>query len=57
MSSADEEPASGEMTIADIQTAAIDMRFPSTNQARYCYTRFNEFHKCLKVLLLALTRE
>ena len=30
----------------DIKTAKIDMRFPSTNQARACYTRYNEYYKC-----------
>ena len=29
-----------------IQTAPHDPRFPSTNQARHCYTRFNEFYRC-----------
>jgi cytochrome c oxidase subunit 6b len=44
----EEEPASKDVTVDDIKTAAIDMRFPSTNQARYCYTRYNEYYKCLK---------
>jgi cytochrome c oxidase subunit 6b len=35
-----------EITSEDIKTAAIDLRFPSTNQARSCYTRYNEFYKC-----------
>jgi hypothetical protein len=30
---------SDEITVDDIKTAKIDMRFPSTNQARACYTR------------------
>ncbi|CAL8471171.1 g10713 [Coccomyxa elongata] len=29
-----------------IRTAPYDPRFPSTNQARNCYTRYNEFYKC-----------
>ncbi|WZN61370.1 subunit VIb of cytochrome c oxidase [Chloropicon roscoffensis] len=27
-------------------TAPYDSRFTTTNQARHCYTRYNEFHKC-----------
>jgi cytochrome c oxidase subunit 6b len=34
------------VAVDDIKTAKIDMRFPSTNQARACYTRYNEFYKC-----------
>ncbi|CAD7696203.1 unnamed protein product [Ostreobium quekettii] len=29
-----------------IWTAPVDRRFPSVNQARTCYTRYNEFYKC-----------
>ena len=29
-----------------VKSAPYDHRFPSTNQARHCYTRYNEFHKC-----------
>lgn len=32
----------------DIKTAAVDMRFPSSNQARTCYTRYNEYYKCIQ---------
>ena len=28
-----------------LETAPHDPRFPTTNQARHCYTRYNEFHK------------
>lgn len=35
-----------EVTVDDIKTASLDMRFPSTNQARSCYTRYNEYYKC-----------
>lgn len=38
-----------EVSTDDIKTAAVDMRFPSTNQARTCYTRYNEYYKCLQV--------
>jgi len=24
-----------------------DPRFPATNQARNCYTRYNEYYKCI----------
>ena len=30
-----------------IETAPFDPRFPQTNQAKHCYTRYNEFHKCV----------
>mmetsp|Transcript_50143 Transcript_50143/g.95785 ORF Transcript_50143/g.95785 Transcript_50143/m.95785 type:complete len:91 (+) Transcript_50143:78-350(+) len=29
-----------------IETAPFDPRFVTTNQAKHCYTRYNEFHKC-----------
>ncbi|CAD7704472.1 unnamed protein product [Ostreobium quekettii] len=29
-----------------IWTAPVDRRFPSVNQARTCYTRYNEYYKC-----------
>jgi cytochrome c oxidase subunit 6b len=35
-----------ELTVDDIKTTPVDIRFPSTNQARACYTRYNEFYKC-----------
>ncbi|KAK9827724.1 hypothetical protein WJX81_005556 [Elliptochloris bilobata] len=38
----DEEPKM-EVVVA---TAPHDPRFPSTNQARHCYTRYNEFYRC-----------
>ena len=28
-----------------VATAPHDPRFPSTNQARHCYTRYNEFYR------------
>ena len=28
------------------ETAPTDKRFPTTNQAKHCYTRYNEFYKC-----------
>ncbi|XP_002965431.2 cytochrome c oxidase subunit 6b-3 [Selaginella moellendorffii] len=36
------------ITVADIKTAPFDIRFPSTNQTKHCYTRYIEFHKCQK---------
>ncbi|GMH32526.1 hypothetical protein BSKO_00360 [Bryopsis sp. KO-2023] len=41
----EEEPAAPEIKL---WTAPTDRRFPSTNQARNCYTRYNEFYKCIK---------
>ena len=29
-----------------LKTTPFDPRFPQTNQAKHCYTRYNEFHKC-----------
>ena len=29
-----------------MKTTPFDPRFPQTNQAKHCYTRYNEFHKC-----------
>ena len=37
----EEEPA----VEIKLETAPHDARFPTTNQARHCYTRYNEFHK------------
>ena len=34
--------------LAQIKTAPFDPRFPTTNQAKSCFTRYNEFHKCAK---------
>ena len=31
--------------VDDVKTAPMDFRFPTTNQAKHCYTRYNEFHK------------
>ncbi|EIE22321.1 cytochrome c oxidase subunit H, partial [Coccomyxa subellipsoidea C-169] len=31
----------------ELKTASHDPRFPSTNQARHCYTRYNEYHRCV----------
>ena len=41
----EEEEAEPEIEIK-LETAPFDPRFPTTNQARHCYTRYNEFHKC-----------
>uniref|UniRef100_A0A7S0WH22 Uncharacterized protein n=1 Tax=Chlamydomonas leiostraca TaxID=1034604 RepID=A0A7S0WH22_9CHLO len=30
----------------ELVTAPFDPRFPNRNQARHCFVRFNEFHKC-----------
>lgn len=30
----------------EIGTAPYDRRFVTTNQARHCYTRYQEFHRC-----------
>lgn len=30
-----------------VGTAPLDFRFPSVNQARTCYTHYNEYYKCI----------
>ena len=30
-----------------ISTVPYDPRFPATNQARNCYTRYNEYYRCI----------
>ncbi|KAJ9527552.1 hypothetical protein QJQ45_025828 [Haematococcus lacustris] len=30
----------------ELLTAPYDPRFPNRNQARHCFVRYNEFHKC-----------
>ena len=32
--------------VVQVRTAPYDARFPSMNQARNCYTRYNEFYRC-----------
>lgn len=32
-----------------VKTTGYDARFPSYNQARNCYTRYNEYHRCITV--------
>ena len=29
-----------------LETPPTDWRFPAQNQAKHCYTRYQEFHKC-----------
>ncbi|KAJ7547083.1 hypothetical protein O6H91_08G068300 [Diphasiastrum complanatum] len=45
---ADDSDKSLKITVDDIKTAPIDFRFPTTNQAKHCFTRYNEYHKCVK---------
>jgi cytochrome c oxidase subunit 6b len=33
----------------ELKTAPFDPRFPNTNQARYCYQSYIDFHRCQKV--------
>jgi len=42
----EEEEAKPEISI---QTSPYDARFPGTNQARNCYTRYNEYFRCVAV--------
>ena len=36
-----------EILVDSVVTAPYDPRFPATNQARHCFVRYNEFHKCV----------
>lgn len=40
-----EEEASSDGDI-HVKTTPFDPRFPQQNQAKHCYTRYNEYHKC-----------
>ncbi|XP_023542926.1 cytochrome c oxidase subunit 6b-3-like isoform X2 [Cucurbita pepo subsp. pepo] len=31
-----------------VETAPNDMRFPFTNQTRHCYTRYLDYHSCVR---------
>lgn len=33
----------------EFQTAPFDPRFPNTNQTRYCYQSYLDFHRCQKL--------
>ncbi|KAI5064796.1 hypothetical protein GOP47_0019491 [Adiantum capillus-veneris] len=43
-----EEEKPRKLTLDDIKTAPMDFRFPTTNQARHCFTRYVEYHKCIR---------
>eukprot|EP00243_Klebsormidium_subtile_P012428 TRINITY_DN757_c0_g1_i2.p2 TRINITY_DN757_c0_g1~~TRINITY_DN757_c0_g1_i2.p2 ORF type:complete len:127 (+),score=20.99 TRINITY_DN757_c0_g1_i2:320-700(+) len=43
----EEEEEKKKITLDDIKTAPMDYRFPTTNQAKHCFTRYNEYHKCI----------
>ena len=50
VSADDKEPAEAEATPAvevKVQTSPHDARFPATNQSRHCYTRYNEYYRCV----------
>ncbi|KAL9231228.1 hypothetical protein vseg_006482 [Gypsophila vaccaria] len=32
----------------ELKTAPVDWRFPVQNQTRHCYTRYIEYHRCIK---------
>ncbi|XP_008781379.2 cytochrome c oxidase subunit 6b-2-like [Phoenix dactylifera] len=36
------------MAEIELKTAPADFCFPSANQTRHCFTRYIEYHKCLK---------
>lgn len=37
------------ITEASVKTAPFDPRYPNTNQTRYCYQSYLDFHRCQKV--------
>lgn len=45
---AEEEEKPRKLTLDDIKTAPMDFRFPTTNQAKHCFTRYVEYHKCIR---------
>jgi len=38
--------ASARFRCSQVDTAPLDPRFPATNQARHCFVKYNEAHKC-----------
>ncbi|XP_043690954.1 cytochrome c oxidase subunit 6b-1-like isoform X1 [Telopea speciosissima] len=42
-----EEEASEETPQVKLETAPADIRFPTTNQTRHCFTRYIEYHRCI----------
>ena len=42
----EEEEAEEPKPEIKLGTAPADWRFPAQNQAKHCYTRYQEFHKC-----------
>eukprot|EP00270_Netrium_digitus_P021582 TRINITY_DN92_c0_g1_i1.p1 TRINITY_DN92_c0_g1~~TRINITY_DN92_c0_g1_i1.p1 ORF type:complete len:101 (+),score=30.45 TRINITY_DN92_c0_g1_i1:126-428(+) len=36
------------ITVDDVKTTPLDFRFPTTNQAKHCFVRYNEYHKCIQ---------
>ncbi|KAK9812567.1 hypothetical protein WJX73_009474 [Symbiochloris irregularis] len=42
----DEEEAEETRPEITVKTVGYDARFPGMNQARTCYTRYNEYHRC-----------
>ncbi|XP_042518125.1 cytochrome c oxidase subunit 6b-1-like [Macadamia integrifolia] len=41
-----EQEAPEETPEIKIETAPADIRFPTTNQTRHCFTRYIEYHRC-----------
>ncbi|XP_066292012.1 uncharacterized protein [Branchiostoma lanceolatum] len=48
-SSAMAEPEPGTYKVAEAKTAPFDARFPNTNQARYCWQGYIDFHRCTNI--------
>ena len=44
----EEEPEAAAAPVeVKVQTSPHDARFPATNQSRHCYTRYNEYYRCV----------
>ncbi|KAG9154627.1 hypothetical protein Leryth_022708 [Lithospermum erythrorhizon] len=39
------EGMAGNVSLIELRTAPVDFHFPTTNQARHCFTRYIQFHR------------
>eukprot|EP00249_Psilotum_nudum_P002682 c15805_g1_i2 orf=154-630(+) len=44
----EESPGPLRLTVDDLKTAPMDFRFPTCNQAKHCFTRYIEYHRCVR---------
>ncbi|KAK9138363.1 hypothetical protein Sjap_008957 [Stephania japonica] len=43
----EDQEVTEETTEIKLETAPADVRFPTTNQTRHCFTRYIEYHRCI----------